>query len=668
MVNGLNGYSNQDIMLQEARRKALAAQQNGYVQQTNESIMPQNQPAKSDNVVGKDDGKIGFWKGLKSFGKGLLNFAGGLIGFDRNGNWSAGRFLKNVVIGAGIAAACVLTAGTAVPAIIAGAGVMSAGAGLVKSQYQFWTAKTDAQAIAAMEDTGSNTAGLGLSLVGAKATMKQVPGVDAAKYDGFMGTLRAGWDSSTIGFSKGLSAITTGYKAYRVGGFQALKTVASENWTGFQNTVVANYKNATKVPTVEENQTNRVKQYDDRITELQEQVAATTDKGAKYSLNKQIKRLQEEKTNIEQAYNQINSETTFANAQNRINTLQKQIETLKHQTESYTNKRVKFLKEHEIAQLEQQMNVYKSVINQKTTQARNIRAEIETLQKVKIKDRTPEQVAKLAKLREQQKDLGFNLPSRKEYEILSKNATESSKKVLETQEKYNQANQEFTAAENAYKKFKEGDTSAERLEAHRTMLDAKDAVNNAYKDMVQAKLENTSNQALQSAASGADYTGAFIPKAGQFFKTFNNLYGKVDVPFVAGKRVPFTQLSVPRTIGKAHTIVATNELVNPSVGGPSLDEMLMQELQNELMAQYQQASQVQQAPTEADYAQYQQMMNEYQATVNEINALRAAQAQAYPQTQAYSQAYPQQTTGQPRNVGMDMQNLDYIMKAYGITA
>ena len=664
MVNGLNGYSNQDIMLQEARRKALAAQQNGYVQQTNESIMPQNQPAKSDNVVGKDDGKIGFWKGLKSFGKGLLNFAGGLIGFDKNGNWSPGRFLKNVVIGAGVAAVCVLTAGTAVPAIIAGAGVMSAGAGLVKSQYQFWTAKTDAQAIAAMEDTGSNPAGFGLSLVGAKVTMKQVPGVDAAKYDGFMGTLRAGWDSSTIGFSKGLSAIKTGYNAYRAGGFQTLRTVASENWTGFQNTVVANYKNATKVPTVEENQTNRVKQYDDRITELQEQVAATTDKGAKYSLNKQIKRLQEEKTNIEQAYNQINSETTFANAQNRINTLQKQIETLKHQTESYTNKRVKFLKEHEIAQLEQQMNVYKSVINQKTTQARNIRAEIETLQKVKVKDRTPEQVAKLTKLREQQKDLGFKLPSRKEYEILSKNATESSKKVLETQEKYNQANQEFTAAENAYKKFKEGDTSPERLEAHRTMLDAKDAVNNAYKDMVQAKLENTSNQAFQSAASGADYTGAFIPKAGQFFKTFNNLYGKVDVPFVSGKHIPFTQLSVPGNIGKAHTIVATNELVNPSVGGPSLDEMLMQELQNEQMAQYQQASQVQQAPTEADYAQYQQMMNEYQATVNEINALRAAQAQAYPQTQAY----PQQVAGQPRNLGMDMQNLDYIMKAYGITA
>ena len=668
MVNGLNGYSNQDIMLQEARRKALAAQQNGYVQQTNESIMPQNQPAKSDNVVGKDDGKIGFWKGLKSFGKGLLNFGKGLIGFDKNGNWSPGRFLKNVVIGAGVAAVCVLTAGTAVPAIIAGAGVMSAGAGLVKSQYQFWTAKTDAQAIAAMEDTGSNTAGLGLSLVGAKVTMKQVPGVDAAKYDGFMGTLRAGWDSSTIGFSKGLSAIKTGYNAYRTGGFQALKTVASENWTGFQNTVVANYKNATKVPTVEENQTNRVKQYDDRITKLQEKVNTTKDNKVKASLDEQIKKLNEEKASIERAYNNMNSETTFSKAHERLNNLQDAIADLKRKTESCTDAKVKASNENLIARYEQQMDIYKAVIEQKTTQARNIRAEIDKIEKIKVEDRSPKQIEQLVKLQEQQKALNFELPSRKNYETYTKSATESSKKVLETQEKYNQANQEFTAAENAYKKFKEGDTSAEALKAKQAMENSKKVADKAYQEYLDVQKANRTNQALQSAASGADYTGAFLPKAGQFFKTFNNLYGKVDVPFVAGKRVPFTQLSVPRTIGKAHTIVATNELVNPSVGGPSLDEMLMQELQNEQMAQYQQASQVQQAPTEADYAQYQQMMNEYQATVNEINALRAAQAQAYPQTQAYSQAYPQQTTGQPRNVGMDMQNLDYIMKAYGITA
>ena len=652
--------NNADLMAQDAiRRRALLAQQNGYAQQTNsadeESIMTQNQPAKSDNVVGKDDGKIGFGKGLLSFGKGILNFFGGLIGFDRNGNWSAGRLLKNAVIGAGMAAACLLTAGTAVPAIIVGLGVGTAGWGLAKSQYQFWTAKTDAQAIAAMEDTGSNTLALGLSLVGAKATMKQVPGVDAAKYDGFMGTLRAGWDSTTIGFSKGFSGLKTGYNAYRAGGFQTLRTVAKENWTGFKDTVVANYKNATKVPTIEEQQTNRVKQYEDRITELQEKVAATTDKGAKYSLNKQIKRLEEQKANVEQAYQEINSEKSFANAQTRVNKLQEQIKTLKHQTESYTNKRVKFLKEHEIAKLEQQMEVYKSVLNQKTTQARNIRAEIETLQKIKVKDRTPEQVAKLTKLREQQRELGFKLPSRKEYETLAQKSTESSQKVFKAQEAYDKVQKECAAAEKAAKKlFKADASSDEAMVAQLKYYKAKDAVNNAYQELAQAKIQNASNQAFQSAASGADYTGAFIPKAGQFFQTFNNLYGKADVPFVSGKHVPFTQLSVPRNIGKAHAIVATNEWVNPSVGGSSLDEMLMQELQNEQVAQYKQATQTQQAPTEADYAQYQQMMNEYQAL------LQAQQAQQ-------AQAGVQQTAHQAPTAA-DYQALDYLMKANGIVA
>lgn len=664
MVNGLNGYSNQDIMLQEARRKALAAQQNGYVQQTNESIMPQNQPAKSDNVVGKDDGKIGFWKGLKSFGKGLLNFAGGLIGFDKNGNWSAGRFLKNVVIGAGVAAACVLTAGTAVPAIIAGVGVGTAGWGLAKSQYQFWTAKTDAQAIAAMEDTGSNFAGLGLSLVGAKATMKQVPGVDAAKYDGFMGTLRAGWDSTTIGFSKGLSAIKTGYKVYRDGGFQTLKTVASENWAGFKDTVVTNYKNATKVPTLEEQQTNRVKQYEDKVANLKEQLQNATDKVEKRTLQKQINRLEAQKSNVEQAFNEINSEKSFATAQAKLSEVKLEIAKLKNQSKMNEGTITGTKADVKLAQLEQQANIYESVISQKATQARNIRAEIETLQKIKVKDRTPEQVAKLTKLREQQKELGFKLPSRKEYETLAKNSTEAAKDLVKKQEAFDKAQKEFAAAEKAKNKFDADAISDEAMLAQTKYYNARTTVNNAYQELAQAKIQNASNQAFQSAASGADYTGAFIPKAGQFFQTFNNLYGKADVPFVSGKRVPFTQLSVPGNIGKAHTIVATNEWVNPSVGGPSLDEMLMQELQNEQMAQYQQAAQVQQAPTEADYAQYQQMMNEYQATVNEINALRAAQAQAYPQTQAYSQ----QVAGQPRNIGMDMQNLDYIMKAYGFTA
>ena len=652
--------NNADLMAQDAiRRRALLAQQNGYAQQTNsadeESIMTQNQSAKSDNVVGKDDGKIGFWKGLKSFGKGLLNFGKGLIGFDKNGNFSVGRLLKNVVIGAGVAAACVLTAGTAVPAIIAGLGVGTAGWGLAKSQYQFWTAKTDAQAMSAMEDTGSNTLAFGLSLVGAKATMKQVPGVDAAKYDGFMGTLRAGWDSTTIGFSKGFSALKTGYNAYRAGGFQTLRTVAKENWTGFKDTVVANYKNATKVPTIEEQQTNRVKQYEDKVTNLKEQLQNATDKVEKRTLQKQINRLEAQKSNVEQAFNEINSEKSFATAQAKLSEVKLEIAKLKNQSKMSEGTITGTKANVKLAQLEQQANIYESVISQKATQARNIRAEIETLQKIKVKDRTPEQVAKLTKLREQQKDLGFKLPSRKEYETLAKKSTESSQKVFKAQEAYDKVQKECAAAEKAAKKlFKADASSDEAMVAQLKYYKAKDAVNNAYQELAQAKIQNASNQAFQSAASGADYTGAFIPKAGQFFQTFNNLYGKADVPFVSGKHVPFTQLSVPGNIGKAHTIVATNEWVNPSVGGPSLDEMLMQELQNEQVAQYKQATRAQQAPTEADYAQYQQMMNEYQAL------LQAQQAQQ-------AQAGVQQTAHQGPTAA-DYQALDYLMKANGIVA
>ena len=641
--------NNADLMAQDAiRRRALLAQQNGYVQQTNsadeESIMTQNQSAKSDNVVGKDDGKIGFWKGLKSFGKGLLNFAGGLIGFDRNGNWSAGRLLKNAVIGAGIAAACVLTAGTALPAIIAGAGVATAGWGLAKSQYQFWTAKTDAQAIAAMEDTGSNVAGLGLSLVGAKATMRQVPGVDAAKYKGFMGTLRAGWDSTTIGYKQGWSAIKTGYNAYRA---SALRTVAKENWTGFTNTVVKNYKDATKVPTLEKQQTNRVKQYEDRITKLQEKVNTTKDNKVKASLDEQIKKLNEEKASIERAYNNMNSETTFSKAHERLNNLQDAIADLKRKTESCTDAKVKASNENLIARYEQQMEVYKSVLNQKTTQARNIRAEIDKIEKIKVEDRSPKQIEQLVKLQEQQKALNFELPSRKNYETYTKSATESSQKVIKAEESYNKAQKEYETAETAYNKYKKGDTSAEALKAKQAMENSKKVADKAYQEYLEVQKANRTNQAFQSAASGADYAGVFLPKAVQFFKTFNNKYG------TEGQKIASTRFSIPSNIS-AHAIIATNEWVNPSVGGPSLDEMLMQELQNEQVAQYKQATQTQQAPTEADYAQYQQMMNEYQAL------LQAQQAQQ-------AQAGVQQTAHQAPTAA-DYQALDYLMKANGIVA
>lgn len=661
--------NNADTMAQDAiRRRAIQSQPYETVQQINptneESIMVQNQSAKSDDIVGKDDGKIGFWKGLKSFGKGILNFGAGLIGFDKNGNFSAGRLLKNVAVGAGIAAVCVLTAGTAVPAIIAGAGVAAAGAGIAKSQYQFWTAKTDAQAIAAMEDTGSNSVALGLSLVGAKATMKQVPGVDAAKYDGAIGTLKAGWDSSTIGVTKGLSAIKTGYKAYKAGGFSTLKNTAGNNWTAFKNTVVTNYKNATKTPTLEEQQANRVKQYDDKIENLQEQLQNTTDKVARRTLRKEANKYKAQKANVEKAFNEINSEKSFASAQAKLADMQAQIAKLKYESKMYEGTLKGTKADIKLAQLEDQVNVYESVISQKTTQARNIRAEIDEIQKVKVKDRTPKQQARLAELREQQKELGFKLPSRKDYEKFTKSANESAEALIKKQEAFDKAKKEYEVAEKAKNKFESGDPSEEAMLAQTKYYNAKYNLQNKYTELAQAKIENSSIQANQSAASGADYLGVVLPKVGQFFQAFNNLYGKADVSYVAGKKVPFTQFTVPSTqLGKAHTITAINKWVNPAVGGPSLDEMIIQEMQNEYIAQASQAQATSTGltPSQVDFLKgYERARDEYQAVINAQQALqnqKAMLAQQYPQ-QVYSQG-PTAT---------DYQAPDYIMKANGIVA
>lgn len=683
MVNGVSGYSNQEIMAQEAaKRRALLAQQNGYVQQTNideKSIMTNNSTAPGC-TDGKDDGKIGFWQGLKSFGKGILNFAKGLVGFDEKGNFSAGRLLKNVAIGAGIAAVCVLSAGTALPAVIAGFGVAAATAGVVKSQYQFWTAKTDADAKAAMEGTGANVTALGLSLFGAKAAMKGVPGVDVSKYTGFKGMIRAGWDSNLVGIKKGWSAVKTGYNAYKAGGTQGLKYVAKKGWNENRNIVKTNWKNATKTATVQEKQANRVAEYKEQINSLKEQVAETTDKVAKNKLNMEINTLKKQQANIEKAFNEINGETKFAKAQSKLNELQKQIETMKHEAEGIEGARAKALAEGKIARLEQQLEVYKDVISQKTTQAKNIRAEIDRIEKIKLKDRTPEQTAKLTELKEQQNDLKFELPKRNTSEKLSKTTDESIKDVLEKREAYNKAKEEYAAAEKANKEFPAGDTSTEASAAQLKLKNAKRALDNAHSEYVNAKILNQANVATQSAASGADYVGAAIPKAGQFFKTFDNMYGQLNVPFVAGKRIPFTQLTIPSTIGTSHAIAATGKVGIPivsdvaeafglnlklgidnyAVGGASIDEMLVKELQYEQQAQLQQQTAGQ--PTTADYAQaYQQALNEYQ-TLLQLQAQQSAQYQGMGNNIYQPQSF--QPTGQLTPI--DFQNIDYIMKAYGL--
>lgn len=662
MAGGIGAYSSQDVFAQDARRRAAmyanqnmqagyanqAAMQQQYLDEMSLMAAQQKQQAQQAQQIqqakgctdGKDDGEINGWQMIKHFGKGIGNFFKGLIGCDRDWNFSAGRLLKNVAMGAAIAGVCLLTAGTAVPAIIAGAGVLTAATGVAKSAYKAHQAKTDAEAKAAWEDMGSNTVALAASVVGAKATMKQVPGVDATKYTGIKGAFKAAWDSTTIGFKQAGSALKAGYQAYKAGGWQALKTTATDSAQAFWGTVKGNWNNATKQLTVQENQNNRIKDLDNQINEFKAKAEAATGRDkARYEA--QARRLETQKADIASAYDDINNVTSLKDAQTKITQLEQQIVQKQNALTNTTNKLTQTKLNQEISVLKSKLEVYNQVTNQKVSLGRNIRSELESIAKKEAEGKASAQLtARKNELLAQQRDLKFDLPSKSEYSAYAKKVSESAQELVKKQQNLDKAKAEYTAAQKAYKKFKEGDTSAERLNAFRTLTDAKDAYRAATRELQQAQIQNNTYKAYQSASSGYDYVGTYLDKAAQFGKTFNNLYGSKDIPLIGGKKVPFTKYTVPTSIPRSYMLVGANEYVNPSVGGPSLDEILLAEM---------------------GYSPEQ--IKAMQQEINQINQLAAMQQTA---PQGYMNYQPvQPTTGHAPTMA-DYQQLDAMLKMYGI--
>ncbi len=665
MSGGIGAYSSQDLFAQEARRRAaMYANQNmqtGYVNQAGYanqaamqqqyldemSLMSAQQQQQAQQIQqakgctdGKDDGEINGWQKIKHFGKGIGNFFKGLIGCDRDWNFSAGRLLKNVAMGAAIAGVCLLTAGTAVPAIIAGAGVLTAAGGIAKSAYQANQAKTDAEARAAWEGLGSNTVALAASVVGAKATMKQVPGVDATKYTGIKGTFKAAWDSTTIGFKQAGSALKAGYQAYKAGGWQALKTTVTDSAQGFWGTVKGNWNNATKRLTVQENQNNRIKDLDNQINEFKAKAEAATGRDkAKY--NAQVRRLEARKADIASAYDDINSVTSLKDAQAKIVEIEQQIAKKQNALTNTTNKLTQTKLNQELSALQSKLEVYNQVTSQKVSLGRNIRSELESIAKKEADGKGSAQLtARKNELLAQQRELKFELPNKSEYSTYAKKVSESAQELVKKQQNLDKAKAEYAAAEKAYKKFEAGNTSAERLEAFRTLTDAKDAYRLATRELQQVQIQNNVYKTYQSASSGYDYVGTYLDKAAQFGKTFNNLYGSKDIPLVGGKKVPFTKYTVPTSIPRSYMMVAANEYVNPSVGGPSLDEMLLAEM---------------------GYSPEQ--IKAMQQEISQMNQLAAMQQSASQGYMGYPTAQP--TTGHAPTLA-DYQQLDAMLKMYGI--
>lgn len=179
------------------------------------TFAPTQQPAKVDNTEdGKDDGKIGFWGALKNIGKGIIKTITSPF-TDEQGNFSIGKTLKSLAIGAAIA---LIPGGTA---IALAAGVTFGAIGVGKAAYNIATAKTDAEDEAAWQSLGGSATVLAASVYGAKQYGSAQAGESVSAWKGVKSvfsdsksTITSAWKSLTSQspaslWNKGVDAVSS---------------------------------------------------------------------------------------------------------------------------------------------------------------------------------------------------------------------------------------------------------------------------------------------------------------------------------------------------------------------------------------------------------------------------------------------------------------------------
>jgi len=119
---------------------------------------------RSDVTNESNNGHISVLDKAKCFGKGLISPVTSMLG-------SVKGFVTGAAIAAGGAALCIATGGAAVPLLVA-AGIGMGGYQLTKGAYKAATAKTTEEAREAWEEIGAGTSAIGLSALGAKASLK----------------------------------------------------------------------------------------------------------------------------------------------------------------------------------------------------------------------------------------------------------------------------------------------------------------------------------------------------------------------------------------------------------------------------------------------------------------------------------------------------------------
>ena len=188
--------SNQFIA--NARRKMVAEQ--SRQSDLNESVFTDTSESGNTCTDGNDDGKIGFFSAIGNIIEGAAkSIVKGIKGAftDSNGNFSLGKTLLSI----GTAAACVVFPAAGV--VLAGAGIVTGGVKLASGVVNALNADTDAEAKDAWEQVGEGGLTLGLSVFGAKSSIKAVQNSSSA---GALSTFKetSSFTSNPLGYLKAL--------------------------------------------------------------------------------------------------------------------------------------------------------------------------------------------------------------------------------------------------------------------------------------------------------------------------------------------------------------------------------------------------------------------------------------------------------------------------------
>lgn len=431
--------------------------------------------AKKKKKIEKDDGSIGFGKAALNFAKGVGKFFTGMF-TDEKGNFSIGQTLKTAAIAVGVGAVTVLTAGTAVPAMIAAAGIGVSAIGMGKSIYDIATADTDAEAEAAWQSLGSNTTAGALAVAGAKAVAKG-SAANPSEFDGIGGYAKATkqvFQDSGKAVSESFNGFKTAYKGAGEGittKLGALKEEGIAQKNSFTGKVTENYNKA--VYGTKGKIENEASKLDKEIADKQKQAKDIKDKKSpEYTkIKEEISTLKVKKAAIEE----MNKKASWEEGNEIITKQNADLAQKKAELSKATTDAEKSRLNGDIETLETQIKTGKEVLARRTREAQYIQDQINNKQKTidSINKQDKPDTAKIAKLNKEikalektQKEQGFELPNgvtKEQVKASNDNLAETKKQSTDATNKYNELNAESSTNDRAYAQLEKAEQKANAL-------------------------------------------------------------------------------------------------------------------------------------------------------------------------------------------------------------